>query len=261
MLKIFPMSRTIGIAGQRGGTGKTVTAVNLAASLALSEKRTLLVDCDPQGTATHLCGINADELKVDLASVFTARANVEDAIVPTQLSYLDLIPSGINLFGAGMKLSRNPGNEKILRLFIKDIEDEYDYIVIDCPSSVSFMSVCAMAASQSLLVCMDEHRNSYEDFHFFLSMVKYIHSSLSVAVKVAGLLFLRCPGKASVDQFLARQGLEEVKEIVFNTVIPEDPAVRQSIEKRCFCPLYDIKSPASQAYLLFANELDSFLNH
>ena len=174
------MGQIITIAGQKGGTGKSVTAVNLAASFALFEKKTLLVDCDPQGCSTRWCSIRDKDYSCDIASVLSARATVVNAIQKTHLDCLDIMPAGFTLFQVALKLAKHPGNEKLLRLFLKDVEDKYEYIIIDQPSSYGFLSVAAMAASDSLLVCMSVHNSCLEDFHNLLKMVKYIRANYNI---------------------------------------------------------------------------------
>lgn len=252
------MSKNITIAGQRGGTGKSVTAVNLATSLALFEKKTLLIDCDPQGCATKGSGIKDLDYNCDIASVLSAKVKFTDAVVKTACNYLDLMPAGFNLFKVALKLAKTPGNEKILRLFLKDVEDEYDYIIIDSPSSYSFLSVAAMTAADWLLVCMSVHHSSVEDFHCLLRMVKYIRATHSVPLKIAGLLFNRCHSKKELLSFLDNQKLSDVKQMVYETFIPEDETIRQAIDLKIPAALHDIKSPSADAYLRFAKEMHFF---
>ena len=252
------MSQIITIAGQKGGTGKSVTAVNLAASFALFEKKTLLVDCDPQGCSTRWCGIRDKDYNCDIASVLSARATVVDAIKKTHLDYLDIMPAGFTLFQVALKLAKNPGNEKLLGLFLKDVWDKYDYIIIDQPSSYGFLNVAAMAASDSLLVCMSVHQNCLEDFHNLLNMVKYIRTNYNLPLKISGFLFNRCETKENITSFLDHQELSDIKQMVFQNFIPEDDNIKKSIDLKTSVVLYDIKSKAAEAYLNFAEELHSF---
>jgi chromosome partitioning protein len=254
------MTRIITIAGQKGGTGKSVTAVNLAVSLALYEKNTLLIDCDPQGCSTQWCGIKDADYNCDITSVLSGRAKVTDGIVKTQLNCLGMMPAGFNLFQVALKLARNSGNEKILRLLLKDIEDEYDYIIIDSSSSYSFLSVTAMTAADWLLICMSVHHNSIEDFHCLLRMVKYIRTTYDVPLKIAGLLFNRCKTKEEILAFLENQNLSDVKQMVYKTFIPDDHNIKRSIDLKIPVALHDIKSPAAAAYLSFAKEIHFFFN-
>jgi len=248
------------MAGQKGGTGKSVTAVNLAASLALSGKKTLLIDCDPQGCATQWCGIKDLDYPCDITSVLSGRAKVMDAIVNTQVKNLDIMPAGFNLFQVALKLAKNSGNEKILRFFLKDVEDTYAYIIIDSPSSYSFLSVTAMTAADWLLVCMCPHHNAIEDFHCLLRMVTYIRTTHDVPLKIAGLLFNQCETEKQVASFLENQNLLDVKKLVYPVFIPSDNAIKKAMALKIPVALYDIKSPAAEAYLKVAEEMHFFFN-
>ncbi|MBT3387218.1 MAG: ParA family protein [Desulfobacula sp.] len=252
------MSKIITIAGQKGGTGKSITAVNLATSLALLGKKTLLIDCDPQACSTQWCGIKDLDYKCDITSVLSGRAKVIDAVVRTRINGLDIMPARFNLFQVALKLSKNSGNEKILRFFLKDIEDEYAYIIIDSPSSYSFLSVTAMTAADWLLVCMSAQHNSIEDFYSLLQMVQYIRTTHNVPLKIAGLLFNRSETKKQIEFFMENQNLSDVKELVYNTFIPNDVAIQKSMELKIPVVLHDIKSPAAKAYLSAADELHFF---
>ena len=252
------MSNIITIAGQKGGTGKSVTAVNLAASLALFGKKTLLIDCDPQACSTQWCAIRDVDYKGDITLVLSGRAKVSDAIVKTRIMDLDIMPSGFNLFQVALKLAKNSVNEKILRFFLKDVEDDYDYIIIDSPSSYSFLSVSAMTAADWLMVCMSVHQNTIEDFHCLLRMVQYIRTTHNVPLKIAGFLFNRSETKKEIESFIENQNLSDVKELVYNTVIPNDAAIKKAMELKIPVVLHDIKSRAAEAYLRAAEELHFF---
>ncbi len=254
------MSKVITIAGQKGGTGKSVTAVNLATSLALIEKKTLLIDCDPQGCSTKWCGVKTFDYNGDISLVLSGRAKFTDAVVKTEFQYLDIMPTEFNLFQVALKLGKNLGNEKILRLFLKDVEDEYEYIIIDSPSSYSFLSITAMTAADWLLVCMSVHHSSVEEFHCLLRMVKYIRTTHDVPLKIAGLLFNRCETKQDILSFIENQNLSDIKQLVYNTFIPRDENIKRSIDLKIPVALHDIKSPATAAYLEFAEEIDVFFN-
>lgn len=254
------MSKILTISGQRGGTGKSVTAVNLAASLALLEKNTLLIDTDPQRSATHWCGIKEADYTSDIASVLSAKVKFTDAIVKTEFTYLDILPSGFNLFQVAGKLAKHPGNEKLLRLFLKDVEKDYDYIIIDPPSSYGFLSMMAITAADWLLVCLSIPQSSAEDFRDLLLWVKYIRVLHQIPLKIAGLLFNRCESKEELLSFLDHQTLSDAKQLVFNTFIPKDDKIKKSIDLKIPAALHDIKGPAASAYLNLAKEVHFFLN-
>lgn len=252
------MSKIITIAGQKGGIGKSVTAVNLATSFALLEKNTLLIDCDPQGCATQWCGIKDLDYNCDITSVLSGRAKIADAVVKTELKYLDMMPAGFHLFQVALKLAKNPGNEKLLNLFLKDFEDDYQYIIIDSPSSYNFLSVAAMTAADWLLVCMSVCQSSFEDFHCLLRMVKYIRATHKVPVKIAGVLFNRCKTKEDIFSFIEKQNLADINPMVYTTFIPEDDTIKKAVGLKIPVALQDIKSPAAQAYLSLAKEMHFF---
>ena len=228
------MSKILTIANQKGGTGKSTTAVNLATSFALMEKNTLLVDCDPQGCSTMWSGINSHDFNYDISSVLSGRAHFKDAVVTTQIKCLDVMPANFDLFQASLKLAKNPGNEKLLRLFLKDVEDEYDYIIIDSPSSYSFLNVAAMTASDWLVISMSVHHNSVEDFHCLLRMVKYIQETHNVPLKIAGLLFNRCAVLVSTPDIISIAP-------VFRALVREVLSVITNISTLSKCPRPSLK--------------------
>ncbi|WP_300463033.1 ParA family protein [Desulfobacula sp.] len=254
------MTKIMTIAGQKGGTGKSVTAVNLATSFALIEKSTLLIDCDPQASATQWCGIKALDYTADIARVLSGKATFKDAAIKTEFKYLDVLPAGFDLFQVALKLAKTTENEKMLRLFLKDVEDVYEYIIIDAPSSYGFLSVAAMTAADWLLVCMSVHDNSRQDFHALLRMVKYIRTTHNVPLKIAGLLFNRCDTKEEILSFMENQNLPDIKQMVYDTFIPRDETIQRSIDLKIPAALQNIKSPAAEAYLRFAKELHFFFN-
>lgn len=254
------MSKTITIAGQKGGTGKSVTAVNLASSLALIEKNTLLIDCDPQGCATKWSGINEKDYNFDISSVLSGRAKVKDAIIKSQFSCLDVMPAGFSLFQVALKLVKNLGNEKLLRLFLRDIDSLYDYIIIDSPSSYSFLSTAAMTAADWLLICMTRDYGSSEDFRSLLRMVKHIRTIHKVPLKIAGLLFNRVQSDKDIHSFLEEKELADIEGMVYKSFIPDDRNVQKAIDCSIPIALHDIRSPASAAYLDFAKEIHFSFN-
>ncbi len=252
------MTKTITIAGQKGGTGKSVTAVNLAASFAILEKNTLLIDTDPQGCATDWSGIKSLDYNCDIASVLSGRAKFKNAIVKTQFDFLDVMPAGFNLSWAAARLAKHQANEKILRLFLKDVEGQYEYIIIDSPSSYSFLTNAAMTAADWLVVCMTCHHHSVEGFHNLLQTIQQLRKMHNVPLKLSGLLFNKSRTRGEIQSFIHKQNLSDVEQLVYNTFIPSDSNIGQSIDLKIPVALHDIKCPAAQAYLSFANEMHFF---
>jgi chromosome partitioning protein len=248
------MGKVLTISGQKGGSGKSVTAVNLAVSLSLYGKKTLLVDCDPQASATQWSGVGALGYPFDLASVLSGKATIIEAIVKTEFNCLDMLPVGFDLFPVALKLARTVSNEKILRLFLEDIRPDYDYIIIDAPSSFGFLSVAALTAADWLIIAMCPRYNCAQDFHCLLKLIKYVRNTHETSLRIASILFTRCKTSDEIDRFLDDQHLSEIKSLVGHAFIPEDGMVENAIKKMPLA-LCDVKSPASSAYLRFAKEI------
>jgi chromosome partitioning protein len=254
------MSKNITITGQRGGTGKSVTAVNLAASLALMEHSTLLVDVDPKKSATEWAGIKNKSYVRDIASVLRGWIPFSEAVLSTELKFLDVLPSGFELFKAESTLCKHPENIKLLRLILKEIGSAYDYIIIDPPSSYGFLSLMSLAAADWLLVSMTMSHEDFEDMGCLLRVIKDLKSSNELPLKIAGILFNQCRSKKEKEEFLYRHSLPDTKGLVFETFIPNDDTIRKSIEKKIPAALHNVKSPGAAAFLKLACEIDSFLN-
>ncbi|MCP4117288.1 MAG: ParA family protein [Desulfobacteraceae bacterium] len=250
----------ITIAGQKGGNGRSVTAVNLAASLALLEKRTLLVDCDPRACSTLFAGFGASTLSCDLSSVLFGKVAPSDAVFKTRLRFMDLLPASFNLFHAASRLSLNAGNERILRIFLRELRAEYEYMIIDSPASYSFLTVTALAAADWLLVPFQCSPEDIGDFTSLLRMVRHVRSNFQERLKIAGLLFNRCGSREEIDRFLAGNDLNGVENIVYKSFVPGDDAIRAAGEDGKPVALYDVESPGARAYLDVAKEVISSFN-
>ncbi|WP_022669385.1 ParA family protein [Desulfospira joergensenii] len=250
------MSNIFTISGQRGGIGKSITAVNLAASLALLEKKTLLIDCDPRAAATEWSG--AGPYTHDIASLLSGKAGFMDTVTRTGLGYLDILPAGFELFFTGLRLAKLTSNEKILRIFIRtDVDPVYEYIIIDSPSSWGYLSVAALTAADWMISPVCPGIQSEWDFTCLLKLVNYVRKTHEVPLKLGGFLFNRCRTGEGPESFLKDQNLMEIKDLIFRTVIPEDPAVVKASDP---LSLKNIKTPAASAYLEFAKEIVSTFN-
>ena len=254
------MNNILTISGQRGGSGKSITALNLAVSLSLYERKVLLVDSDPQGCATEWSGMGGSEYPFDLSSVLNGRASLIEAISKTEFSFLDMLPAGFDLFAAAQKLTRLTANEKILRLLLEEVRADYDFIIVDAPSSYGFLSIAALTAADGLLISLCPRLSRAEDVHALLKSVKYIRKTHDTALKIAGLVFNRCCQREEIDRFIEDQHLEETRELVCSSFIPEDDAVPLAARKQMPLALYDVKSPACEGYLAAAREMIQAFN-
>lgn len=254
------MNTILTISGQRGGSGKSITALNLAVSLSLYERKVLLVDGDPQGCATEWSGLGSSGYPFDLSSVLSGRATLIEAISKTEFNFLDMVPAGFDLFSAGQKLSRLTANEKILRLLLEDVRADYDYIIVDAPSSYGFLSIAALTAADGLLISLCPRINRAGDVHSLLKSIKYIRSTHGTTLKIAGVLFNRCQGDDEIARFIDEQNLKETRALVCSSFIPEDDAVDQAVRNLRPLALQDVKSPASEGYLAVAREMIQAFN-
>ncbi len=249
------MSHILTISGPRGGSGKSVTALNLSASLGLYKKKVLLVDCDPLGSVSDWSGVRSMDCPFDLASVLNGKANLIEAVSKTEFSSLDVLPAGFDLFAVSLRLSRAAANEKIFRLLMDDIRGDYDFIVLDCPSSWGFLSIAAMVAADRLVAAMPAHSGWIGDFHALLKFVQYIRKTHGTDLKLAGISLNRYNSIDNVLDGLAHKRFNGARELVYDSMIPCDRTVDEAVCRQTPLVLYDVNSPAARAYLGLAREI------
>lgn len=254
------MGKTIAISGPRGGIGKSSAAVNLSASFGILEKKTLLIDCDPQGSASAMSGVKSEEHIHGLADLLSGRCSISQAVSRTDGGIFDIIPSYFDLFPVSLKLAKHPGNEKLLRIFLRDIREHYDYIIIDSPSSHSFLSTMAMASADHAVACLSAQTSSSRDVHLLLKMVKHIRLHHDVNLRIMGFLFNLIQSDRDVEIFIEKQDLSDLKGLIFDTAIPLDDHLKKAGDKHMPAAFYDIKSKSSQAFLNLAEQLNLSFN-
>ena len=246
------------ISGPKGGIGKSVIAVNLAATLALYEKKVLLVDCDPRGCATEWTGVSPSRSGPDIASVLNGTAGCLDAVVKTQLPWLDILPAGFGLFETALKLSGEVSGQTRLRKKLHEkVAARYGYVIVDAPSSWGVLSVMAVTAADWHIVPVCPGMMSKTDCLALLRLITYVRKTHRIGSKIGGFVFNRCHGAADSQAFLDRQALNtQMADLVYATHIPPDPGIDTAIEHRTPLVLDNIKSPAGEAFLRFGKEID-----
>ena len=249
------MRNVLTISGLKGGTGKSVTALNLSASLALYEKKVLLVDCDPQARVSQWCKVDSKKNDHDLAQVLAGRIRISDAVSGTQIDGLDILPAGFGLFSLSRKLTRRIDNEKLLRLIIDEIEHDYDIVIIDAPSSCGYLSIAAMTAADWLAAVVLPDEDWISDFHSLIRIVRYIRQSHKTPLGIAGILFNRCNSKKQMENRAVPEVFEQIRPLIYKTMIPDDERLDKEQPFLGPLSLYDIKAQASQAYLGIAREI------
>ena len=249
------MGHVLTISGLKGGTGKSTTALNLSACLALYEKKILLVDCDPRACVSQWHKTDSNGNGHDLSKVLAGRISAADAVCATEIDGLYVLPAGFDLFSISLKLSRRMENEKLLRLVVDEIKHDYDMVTIDAPSSCGYLTIAALTAADRLAAVVMPDEDWIGDFHSLMKMVRYIHRSLNTPVGISGILFNRYNSEKRTENHAVPEVLEQIRPLIYKTMIPDDETLNKESAAPGPLPLYDVKAPASQAYLGLAREI------
>lgn len=249
------MTKIITIVNQKGGVGKTTTTVNLAAALAVLEKRVLLIDLDPQGNATSGVGIEKDQVKLQVYDALIGREPIHKCILPTTTNNLFCVPGNINLTGAEIELVHEFAREHKLKEALQPIMNEWDFILIDCPPSLGLLTVNAMTASTDVLVPIQCEYYALEGVSQLLTTIRLIQKNLNPGLNILGILLTMFDKRVNLSMQVAKEVHRYFKEKVFRSVIPRNIKLTEapSFGKPIF--LYDIRSPGAMSYLSLANEV------
>jgi chromosome partitioning protein len=249
------MGHIISIANQKGGVGKTTTAVNLSASLAAAERSCLLVDCDPQGNATTGLGFDKSSLEDGLYEFMLGSAGEDGVIVDTELAGLDLIGATTDLIGAEVEMVSADEREYRLRKRLLSLKERYDYILLDCPPSLGFLTVNALTASDSVLIPLQCEYYPLEGLTQLLKTVWAVRKRLNPTLDVVGILLTMYDARNNLSIQVAEEVRGHFKKNVFETIIPRNVRLSEAPSHGKPVLLYDIKSSGAQSYLALAREL------
>ena len=248
-------TRIIAIVNQKGGVGKSTTAVNLGASLALLGRRVLLIDIDPQGNATSGLGIEKQAIQQDVYGVLLADVPMEQAILKTAIPDLQLVPSTINLAGAEIELVATLSRESRLKNALRPVAARYEYVLIDCPPSFGLLTLNALTAADEVLIPVQAEYYALEGLSQLTTVVSRIREALNPGLRITGVLVTMFDGRTK----LATEVLDEVNayfpEQVFRTQIPRNIRLSEAPSYGKPVALFDIKSRGAQAYLALAREV------
>ncbi len=255
MVENFPVSHIICIANQKGGVGKTTTAVNLGAALAVAERKTLLVDCDPQGNATTGVGINKAKVSKNLYHGLIQKDAVEDLVVDTELAHLKVLPASIDLIGAEVELMSQPNREKFLQDLLRPLADEYVYMLLDCPPSLSLITVNALTAAHTLLIPLQCEFYALEGLSQLLQTFRRIKRHLNPGLVIEGVLLTMFDRRNNLSHQVAEEAEKYFKDLVFETRIPRNVSLGEAPSFGKPILIYDIASKGAQSYLALAKEI------
>lgn len=249
------MARIIGVANQKGGVGKTTTAINLAASLAVLEYRTLLVDADPQANSTTGVGFDLHNVTKSLYDCMISEAKAKDAVLKTDIPNLDLIPSHIDLVGAEIEMINYPNREMVLKNLLEPLRNEYDFVIIDCSPSLGLITVNALTAADSVMVPVQCEFFALEGLGKLLNTIKIVQSRLNTSLAIEGILMTMYDGRLRLCNQVVSEVRRHFDELVFSTIIHRNARLSEAPSVGKPVILYDANSKGSANYLNLAKEV------
>lgn len=249
------MGRIITIANQKGGVGKTTTAVNLAACLASAGHATLLVDCDPQGNATSGLGVKLEPGSPTLYHVMIGQVQAGEAVRPTILENLHLLGSDVNLFGAEVELAGSPRRERLLSTALAPLTADYRYILLDCPPSLGLLTLNALTACQGVLIPLQTEYYALEGLTQLLHTIARVRRTLNPGLQLEGILLTMFDQRNNLSHQVADDVRGHFKGMVYDTVVPRNVRLSEAPSHGLPVILYDARCTGSQSYVALAGEV------
>ena len=249
------MGKIIAIANQKGGVGKTTTAINLSACLAEKGKRVLSVDMDPQGNMTSGLGMEKDSVDKTIYDLIIGEANIEEVIIKGLIDNLDLIPTSIDLSAAEIELIDLENKEYILKNAIHKVKDEYDFIIIDCPPSLSMLTINAMTTASSVLVPIQCEYYALEGLSQLIHTIKLVQERLNPELHMEGVVFTMYDARTNLSLQVVENVKSNLNTTIYKTIIPRNIRLAEAPSHGLPINLYDSKSAGAESYRLLAKEV------
>lgn len=249
------MGRIIAVANQKGGVGKTTTAINLSACLAEAGKRVLTIDTDPQGNTTSGLGIEKDELKNTIYELMLDECTIKECIIETEFENLSLIPSNVNLAGAEIELLGIIEKEYILKNAVDYIKDDYDYIIIDCPPSLNMLTVNAMTTASTVLVPIQCEYYALEGLSQLIHTINLVQQRLNAHLEMEGVVFTMYDARTNLSLQVVENVKNNLNTTIYKTIIPRSVRLAEAPSHGLPINKYDSKSTGSESYRMLAKEV------
>ena len=249
------MGRIIAIANQKGGVGKTTTAINLSACLAEAGQNVLLVDCDPQGNATSGVGLEKGYIEKTIYDLIIGDCNIEECLILEAMDHLDVLPSDVNLAGAEIELLDFEEKESILKKYLLKVESMYDYLIIDCPPSLNMLTINAMTTANTVLVPIQCEYYALEGLSQLIHTINLVKERLNPDLDIEGVVFTMYDARTNLSLQVVENVKNNLNQTIYKTIIPRNVRLAEAPSHGLPITVYDSKSAGAESYRLLAQEV------